>query len=196
MEINNCEQRSPEWFKLRELRISASHAQAIAANGKGLVSYVEKKMAEYYSTAERDSYTNKDMERGVELEDSAIMAYSFEKDIDVSSVGYVIYNDYVGVSPDGFANKDGLVEVKCPNDLNYFKLLQTGKIDTKYIWQMQMQMLVCGKDWCDFVAYSPNFDQQLFIKRVEPDQKAFEKLKIGFVEGEGMIKNIMERMEK
>jgi len=195
MQINNAPQRSKEWFEVRALRLTASHAQAIAANGKGLVTYVEKKMSEYYSSAERENYTNKDMERGIELEPQAIMAYSFTKNIEVDSVGFVIYSDFVGCSPDGIAGEDGLVEVKCPSDSVYFKLLQDEKIDSKYEKQMQMQMLICNKRWTDYVVYNPNYEKYLFVKRVFPDPEVFEKLKKGFKAGEEMIKKIMDKME-
>ncbi len=196
MEIVNVKQGSPEWFDVRSLRMTASHAQAVGNHGKGLITYIEKKMAEYYSSADKEFFSNKDMDRGKELEDQALMAYFFEKGIETKKVGFVIHNKYVGVSPDAFAEEDGLVECKCPNDLTYLRLLLTEKIDSKYIWQMQKQMLVCKKNWCDYLVFNPNFKKDTFIKRVFPDEKMFGKLEKGFKIGANLICEIKKKMEQ
>ena len=174
--------------------MTASHAQAIASNGKGLVTYIREKMCSLYSTGEQDNYTNQAMDYGIEQEPIAKMIYEFETGNRVIDVGFSIYDEYVGCSPDGFVG-DGLIEIKCPTDKVYFNLLLDKKIDTKYEWQMQMQMLVCGKNWCDYVVYNPNFKQQLFIKRVLRDEKKMEKLILGFESGIKMMKEINKELE-
>lgn len=190
MEIINVEQRSPEWFKLREKRMTASEAQAIGSNGKGLQTYIMSLMQDYYSKAEKEHYSNKDTERGNDLEDSAGFLYSAITGIEVKKVGFVIYDDNVGCSPDLFAGPDGLVEIKCPADKGYFDLLINDKVDTAYIWQMQMQMLICEKAWCDFVAYNPNFEQEIIIKRFYPDYAKYAELKQGFAAGKKLMQEI------
>lgn len=190
LQIINCLQKSDKWFELRAKRMTVSHAQAIGTCGKGLNTYITNKLAEYYSSAEKENYSNADIERGVELEDIAGSLYAWEHNHVIQKVGFVIYNDYVGCSPDLFVDKDGLGEIKCPNDTTYFNLLVNEKIDTKYEWQIQGQLLVCEKKWCDYIVYNPNFEQNLFVKRVYPDQKKFAKLKEGFEIGEKLIKEI------
>lgn len=192
MEIYNFDQYSPEWWEIREKRMTASHAQAIGACGKGLYTYINKKISSYFSNAEPVAYKNKAMERGNELEDSAATLYSFEHGIDVKKIGFACYSDYVGASPDRLADKDGLAEIKCPEDHVYFQLLMDSKIDSKYIWQMQMQMLVCEKKWCDYVVYNPNFDKSLFVERVFPDKEKVAKLKDGFVAGGLLIRKLID----
>jgi|SaaInl7_200m_RNA_FD_contig_31_2398062_length_932_multi_10_in_0_out_0_2 putative phage-type endonuclease len=199
MEIVNVEQRSEEWFALRQKRMTASHAQAIGSNGKGLQSYVHKMMTDYYSKAEPERYTNEAMERGTALEDSAAFMYQMQYGREVQKVGFVIYNDFVGCSPDGFTGDgpgdNGLVEIKCPQDPEYFRMLLGGEIKPEYIWQVQAQMLICEKEWTDFCCYSPNYDQELIVKRVYPDPKAIEKLEAGFIAGARMIREIEAKMD-
>lgn len=196
MIIHRCDQYSPEWWAIHEGKMGASHAQAIAANGAGLKTYIRDDiMGPKYSKADKKSYSNKSMERGLELEPSAAMVYEFTTGILLKEVGFVEYNDFIGVSPDRLAGEDGLVEIKCPEDKAYFNLLLDEKIDSKYYWQMQMQMLVCEKVWCDYVCYNPNYDQSLFIKRVLPDKEKFDKLLKGFKSGIEMIKEIKTKME-
>ena len=194
MRIYNCEQLSPTWWKLHEKRMGGSHAQAIGNCGKGLKTYIEKIMQEYYSKAERNDYTNKHLERGLDLEDSAGMAYSFDLNITVKKVGFVIYNDYVGCSPDLLADEDGLAEIKCHDDKAHFALLLGDDFESQYRWQAQCQMLICEKKWCDLVSYNPNYKQYLIVKRQLPDQERFDKLLKGFALGEKMIKEIEKKM--
>ena len=194
MIIVNIEQNSPEWFDLRSKRMTASHAQAISANGKGLETYINGLMQNYYSSAEPDNYKSKSMERGNELESSAVFAYESETGCDVERVGFVIHDEFSGCSPDGFS-EDGLVEIKCLEDKAYFQYLLDEKIDTKYYWQMQMQMYICEKDWCDYVVYNPNFKKSLIIKRISQDRDKFKKILVGIDSGTEKIKTIQSQFE-
>jgi putative phage-type endonuclease len=195
MIIHDVAQQSPEWFKLREKRMTASHAQAIAANGKGLNTYITKLMQEYYSSQEPEHFSNKHTERGNESEDSAALLYLFETGNEVQKVGFVEYSEHVGCSPDGFVGKSGMAEIKCPDDKVYFQYLLDGKIDTKYVWQMQMQLLICQKSFCDYVCFNPNYEKKIFIKRIDADAEYWEKLAIGFESGEKLIKEIEEKIK-
>lgn len=190
MKIYNFPQYSPEWWKIREKCLTASHAQAIGANGAGLKTYVREIMVSYYSSSTEEPYTNKTMARGLELESSAGLIYNMEFGIKTSAVGFVKSEDSVGCSPDLFAGGNGLVEIKCPEDKAYFNLLLDGKIDTKYMWQMQMQLMICEKEWCDYFVYNPNFDRHYFCERVYPDPVKFEKLNVGIASGKKLIKEI------
>lgn len=196
MKIVDCDQGSDEWFSIREKRMTGSHAQAIAANGKGLQTYIAGLMQEYYSSAEPVRYQSKSMERGVLLEDSAIFAYESETGNTVNKIGFVINNDCSGVSPDGFVNDAGLVEIKCLEDKAYFQYLLTEKIDTGYQWQMQMQMMVCDRLWCDYVVYNPNFKKSLIVQRVFPDLSQQDKIKKGLVSGLAQIKKIEQKIKE
>jgi len=192
---HDTEQYSDEWWQLREKRMTASHAQAIGANGKGLITYVRQIMAEYYSSAQVETYSNQAMANGLLLEEFAAMEYSMREGIVIEKIGFVTMGDHVGASPDRGADENGLAEIKCPTDKVYFDYLIDRKIDSKYQWQMQMQMMVCEKEWCDYVVYSPNFKESLIIKRVFPDHEKVEKLKIGIEAGIKIIVSVEKKLE-
>ena len=196
MELINIQQYSPEWFEIRSKRMTASHAQAILANGKGLKTYIREMMSDYYSNMEIESFSNKHTERGLELEPIAKSIYELESGNDVRDIGFVVLDDYVGCSPDGLVGEDGLVEIKCPSNKVYFDLLLDNKIDPKYYAQMQMQMYVCNRKWCDYVVYNPNYNRSIIIIRVEQDEETIVNLQIGLESGKRMIGEIVERMEK
>jgi len=75
----NIEQASPEWFALRLWKMTASHATAIGNNGKGLETYILEMMAESFSSAEKEQYSNEHTERWNELEGQARSIYELEK---------------------------------------------------------------------------------------------------------------------
>jgi len=53
--------------------------------------------------------------------------------------------------------------------------LRAGNVlPSKYIPQVQGQLWITGREWCDFVAYHP--DMTILLVRVERDQKYIDKL--------------------
>lgn len=192
----DIEQRSEAWFEAKKGKMSASNAETILANGKGLETYIYNLMAEYYSKGEKVHYTNADIERGILLEPEAKIEFEFYTGLEVREVGYVELNDYILVSPDGLIGDDGLIEIKCPNDSVYFKLLLSDNIKPEYIAQMQMQLYVTDRQYCYFVSYNPNFEKSLYIKKITRDEEMIEKLKKGLDKGTEFIKEIKKQFEK
>jgi exodeoxyribonuclease (lambda-induced) len=193
MEIINIEQGSDEWYQVRRMKMTASHAQAIAACGAGLETYILDMCSEFFSTKEKEIFANQHTERGNAYEDQARVIYELQTGNKVEQVGFVVHSDHVGCSPDGLVNDDGLVEFKNPSDKEHFRFMVDNKIKPEYEWQMQMQMLVTGREWCDFVSYNPNFENCIVIKRVTPDDKKLEKLLKGFEAGGKRIKEIISQ---
>ena len=199
MKIHRIEQMSDEWFELRRGRMTGSHGQEIANNGKGLDTYLHTLMAGYFATTQEERYTNADLERGIALEETAIAMYSAETGYEIDQVGFVEIDEYIGCSPDGMVKEHkGLIEVKCKNNTNHFKNFLYGekKIESKYIWQMQMNMLLTKSDWCDYIAYNPNFEKDLIIIRIKANEEKFDKLKIGIEAGKRKIDEIKEKYLK
>ena len=196
MKIHNFEQRTDEWYAIRKGKMTASNAETIIANGKGLETYIYNLMAEYYSSAEKENYINADMQRGIDLEPEAKIEFQFYTGLDIKEVGCVELNEYILASPDGLIGDDGLIEIKCPNDSIYFKLLLSNNIKPEYIGQMQMQMYVTDRQYCYFVSYNPNFEKSLYIKKINRDEEMIDKLKKGLERGTELIKEIKENFRK
>lgn len=194
----NLEQGSDEWFNIRKGKMTASHAQEIGNNGKGLDTYIRKMMAEKYSNGRKEQFSNKDTERGNELEEQAASIYAFNAGADVKKIGFIELSEYAGCSPDRLVGDDGGLEIKCPNDEVYFNYLLDGvdAIDTKYVWQIQMCLMITGRKWWDFMAYNPNFPESSFIHRFFPDPEKIKKIQVGLVMGEEKIKSINKKLSK
>jgi hypothetical protein len=186
---DNIVQQSPEWFEIRKLKMTASHATAIGNCGSGLDTYIDELILDVI--APEESYTSKDMERGNELEPIARLEYEFKNDIITRQVGFIEYNNYVGCSPDSLVGEDGGLELKARNNKKHLALLRYGKVDSATIWQMNMCMLICNRKWWDFGSYNPNFKHSLYLQRFSPDKVKFEKLLNGFGKGEQMIKDAL-----
>ena len=195
---HNCLQQTEEWFELKTNNpFSASNADAIATAGKGLETLVDDALTEKYSSAVKERYTNKDLERGNELEPQARAIYELENDVVVKEVGFITNANIAelsGVSPDGLVGDDGMIEIKSPNDKIYIaKLVELEikkefKIDSKYEWQMQMQMLFAERNWNDFMYYNPNFTVSILKKRIYEDKLKQQKIITGLYIGIKMYK--------
>lgn len=205
---NDIEQRSDAWFDLKvKYPLTASEAQAIGNQGKGLETLCWKKVSEKYSSGERDSYTNKDLARGVELEPLARDMYILETGNQVEEIGFVTDDEISpvgGASPDGEViekDKRGGLEIKCFEDVKHFKMIiekkttGTFEIESGYEWQMQQQMLFTCNEWTDFLAFNPNFTESLLIKRVYADPVMQEKIRIGLKLGEKIIRDIENKLK-
>ena len=122
------------------------------------------------------------MEHGNEYEAEAILKYEQRTGNKVTyTQEFIVYDDYVGGTPDGYIGEDGLVEVKCPwNGGNHIRSMITGEIyNPEYVYQIQGYLWITGRKWCDFITYDPDLDEihQLNIIRVERDETIINGIK-------------------
>jgi len=175
------EQGTEEWKLARLGHVSASNVAAVMSKGKdGAESairrnYKIKIVAERLTNLPQESYKNAAMEWGNEQEPFARMAYEAARNVLVEKTGFWKHEtkNWIGVSPDGLVGEYGLIEIKCPNTTTHLEYLWDDVVPTEYRKQVQMQLWVTGRTWCDFVSYDPRLPakNQLFIKRCERDEK-------------------------
>ena len=205
MDKHNVEQQSDEWFALRAKHpLTASNGTAIATGGKGLDTLCWTATAERLSTGVVERYSGEHTDRGNELEPQARSLYELETGNKIEEVGFVT-NDKVskvgGCSPDGLVNEDGNLEIKCPADVKYLKMVadykSTGKFEVEkgYMVQMQMQMLFAERTWTDYVVFNPNFSPSYLIQRIEVDDEIVKKLKVGLEVGEILLERINNKLK-
>lgn len=192
---NDLVQGSEEWISVRLGKLTASHAQAIAQNGKGLETLAFEKATELLTNKPIDSFKNEAMEYGNQTESEARESYELKTGNTVEQVGFVELDEYVGASPDGLVGDDGLIEIKCPTPRVFTEYLYSGKVDPKYYAQMQMQMYVTDRLWCDYCVYHPDFTSGLIIRRIERDNELIEKLKVGLENGVKRVKEIVDKCQ-
>jgi len=183
MKLHNVEQGTPEWQQVRCGKFTASNFAKLfmAASTKGYQDYINNVVFERLTGKQAETYTNEWMLRGSELEAEARISYETRTFNIVEQVGFVEYNEWIGASPDGLIDKDGLIEIKCPKHTTVIEYLLSDKIPKDYYWQMQGQMLVTERKWCDYFIYHP--DLEPIIKRVKRKETDIELLKKAIAEG-------------
>jgi len=137
-------------------------------------------IAERLTGVPQETYQSAAMLCGIETEPAARVAYAFMHDAGVVEVGIVRHPRiaHAHASPDGLVAEDGLVELKCPQTATHLDTLLGVPIDARYVKQMQWQMSVTGRRWCDWVSFDPRLPEpmQLFCKRVLRDDRMIEEL--------------------
>lgn len=176
IEILNCTQGSVEWFAARCGRPTASEFKSVLAKGEGKVrrKYMMQLLAERMTGKVAEGFSNKHTDRGHEQEPEARNAYAVVTDANPIPVGF-IRNGNIGCSPDALIGDDGLLEIKSKLPAIQCEVLLADKCPTEHYAQVQGQLLVTEREWCDFVSYSPGLP--LFIKRVKRDELYIAALK-------------------
>jgi putative phage-type endonuclease len=182
------EQRTTEWHAARLGQTTASRIADIVARTKSGYStsranYAAQLVCERLTGVAAEPFVNSAMQWGSEKEPEAQRLYEFEHDAEVVKVGFIDHPRIAmsGASPDGFIGDAGLVEVKCPITSTHIETVLGRSVPGKYLAQMQWQMAVTGRQWCDFVSYDPRLPLalRLFVSRVHRDDAL-----IGELEGE------------
>lgn len=177
-------QRSEEWFAERLKRATASRFGDVMATTKSGYSTSRKNYAAelvaYRLTGWREeSYTNKFMQWGIDYEPVARLQYELSTGREVEETGLWVHDEIMaGASPDGFIGKDGCLEIKCPNTATHLETLLRQEVPYQYKYQVQGQMWITEKKWCDFVSFDPRLPDyaQMVIIRVDRDDVLIEKL--------------------
>jgi putative phage-type endonuclease len=185
--MKNLEQGSPEWKEARLGHVTASCMTDVMSKGKAgesatRNSYKLKLVAERLSGKISESFTNAAMEWGIQQEEAAAMTYEATQGVFVDKTGFWLHEKikWLGVSPDRLVGDRGLIEIKCPNTNTHLDYLLTKKVPAKYYMQIQCQLWVTDRDWCDFVSFDPRLTRknQLLVIRVERDEDLISLMEV------------------
>ena len=174
-------QRSPEWYEQRLGKGTASKADDMRSKGARKKTYAIRLVTERRTKMPVETFVSPSMEWGTENEHFGRMAYQLRnKESGVAEVGFLLHPtiENFGASPDGLVDKDGLIEIKCPNSTTHIEWLLAGNVPTAHKNQMIAQLVCTGRQWCDFVSFDPRVGAQLelFVVRFEPTAKEREEL--------------------
>jgi putative phage-type endonuclease len=173
------EQRTPEWIAARLGKATASRIADIIARTKSGYStsranYAAQLVCERLTGVQAEGFVSSAMQWGLEKEPEAVRLYEFEHDVEVARVGFLDHPRVgtSGASPDGLIGETGLIEVKCPITATHIDTLLGGSVSGRYVTQIQWQLAVTGRGWCDFVSYDPRLpiDLRLFVRRIHRDE--------------------------
>ena len=192
----DCEQGSPEWFDLRRgIPTASCFDRILTPTGKEstqAMAYASQLIAERLTGVSLGFEGNRHTERGTELEPQARAYYEFVAG-PVVEVGFCLRDDGIaGCSPDGLVGDDGLLEIKCPSPAVHVEYLLAGKAPTKYLAQVQGQLWVTGRAWCDFLSYHPLMDPVL--ERVSADAEYHTLLEAAILKFSKLLDSLWEKL--
>lgn len=172
-----ADQRTPEWFQARLGRPTASRFGDIMAMTRSGYStsrknYAAELVIQRITGEMPENFQSTAMNWGIETEATARLAYELETANEVTDTGLWMHDEYeAGASPDGLIGLDGCLEIKCPNSATHLETLHSKTLPRQYKAQVQGQMWVTGRKWCDFVSYDPRMpvNAQLIVIRIPRD---------------------------
>ena len=185
----NCKQ----WFHFRTGRITASLVKRVCRTSTENPS---KSLIKDICYPIGKKFSSKATEWGCEHEKKACCQYATKMskthtNFEVKDVGFVIStkHPYIGASPDGIGSCDCcgefLIEIKCPyckrdsEISDSIDCLQTVNNNLElrrthqYYYQVQCQLLVTMKEFCDFVVWT---NEDMLIERVVRDTTLCEEI--------------------
>lgn len=172
-----AEQRSPEWFAARLGRATGSRFGDVMAKTRTGYSasrknYAAELVIERLTGKQADVFVSTAMQWGTDNEPVARLQYMLATGNEVEETGFWQHDSLeAGASPDGFVGEEGLLEIKCPNSATHIETLWKKKLPHQYQAQIQGQMWVTGRQWCDFVTFDPRLpdNAQMLVIRVARD---------------------------
>jgi putative phage-type endonuclease len=199
-------QGSPEWLQLRAGKFTGSRFSDLmaetksgpaAARGNLLVTLALERL----TGQPEETYQNDAMRRGSELEPIARGAYEADTGRLVEQIAFVVHptHSFCGVSPDGLLDADGMLELKCPaSQAKHLAALRNGAHAQEYRWQVQGQLFVTGRAYCDVVSFDPRFPDglQLAIVRVPRDEAAIKALELACIKANAEVDAIVSELQQ
>ena len=174
-------QGTDEWKAVRVGVPSGSNFDKIMAEGSGATraAYLTSIALEIVTGIREEIQTNYAMQQGTDREPLARAAYEARTGEIVEEIGFCLHDAIrCGVSPDGLVGKKGLTEYKCPQPKTHLEYMKRKDAPPAYKWQIQGQLWVMEREWCDFASWSCDFplEAQLVVRRVYRDEDAIKKL--------------------
>lgn len=178
MILETATQRDDDWYAARCGKATASRFRDVMArlkNGSPAADrqkYLTELVVERLTGQPATGYENAAMRWGTEQEAAARAAYEQRTGEVVDETGFVAHDVLMaGCSPDGLIDWEGLIEIKCPfNSATHIETLLNG-MPAEHMPQIQGQMWITGREWCDFVSFDPRMpaELQLHVQRINRD---------------------------
>lgn len=163
--FEDLEQGTPEWHAARCGVVTASVFHTVLAKGRGGAPSETRKKLLYQLAAETitGEYVptwdgNKHTERGHVMEPQVRDLYMATSALDCRQVGFM-RRGRIGCSPDTLVGDEGLLEVKTKLPHLQIEAVLAGKLPSEHVAQVQGQLLVSGRQWCDFRSYWPGLPE-------------------------------------
>ena len=198
MIIHNIQQRSEAWYSAKCGLVTSTRFKSLCAKEttdayRDLVTNIA---CEIITGKMEETYSNALMEQALELEPEARIEYEILMDTKIKTVGFITpdednkYHGWIGDSPDGLIDNEGVLEIKCPLARTHFEYIEANKLPVEYRHQVQGHLFVTGFEYCDFMSFVPGM--KAFITRVLPDQELFAEFETRL---DKLMIQVLEKLE-
>lgn len=163
------EQGSPGWHSDRACKVTSSRLKEALRMSEPYAKEIREELAGII----RPEVYAKPLAHGKLFEPRAIAAYSLMKGVIVTPCGFIQSKiDYFGGSPDGLIDDSGIIEAKCPTDIDRHYTFPH-VVQTDHMPQIQGNLLATEREWCDAISFVPSLPigKDLVIVRVYRDEK-------------------------
>lgn len=163
MKIIQIDQNTSEWESFRRTMIGGSDAASVC----GVDPYKKPEKLFKQKYAGEKQWVSPAMQRGKDLEPIARERYErlIERKL-LPTVGIHNEIDWMMASFDGYDPSTGkIIEIKCPSDKTFDKIVLEGNIPIQYIYQMQHQMMVADANESTLVVFNGSFLVDFSISR-------------------------------
>ena len=178
------QQRTEEWFKARVGKINASDlGDLVGFNGENARDAKFEQLKRELQTNESQprKKPSPEMRWGIDNEAEAIKAYTERMKKETGEQVQVEKSPgmqhpthaFLRASPDGLVGEDGMLEVKCPSRNIWHSPASEGNVRHEYKLQINMQLSVYGREWCDLWIWKKAGS---YRKRFHRDDVLFEHL--------------------
>jgi putative phage-type endonuclease len=161
-------QGTEEWYATRCGKITASCFGKLAGSGRfgggftqTAITYMTQVVAERLTGVPQDEIQSKYLDHGNKHEPTARQLYQWHltEQQELKQVGFIDHPKiaFCGGSPDCLVGEEGVLEIKCPYHIhNHLANIENdGTNDRDYTWQMQGNLWITNRKWCDFVSFHP-----------------------------------------
>src|SRR5688572_7107518 len=201
-------QRDGAWLQARCGMATASRFRDVTARTKSgpaaaRRNYLVELATERMTKQAASTFVSSAMQWGTEQEPGAKILYARQMDVEIDEVGFCRHDKLqAGASPDGLVDWDGLIEIKCPyQSANHIETWLFG-MPSEHMAQVQGQLWITGRQWCDFVSYDCRMpeDLQLYVQRIPRDDVYIDSLQqqvADFLgEVDGLVSTLMGRARR
>ena len=138
------EQKSKEWYEMRNTMLTASDWGTILGENH----YSTPNQVLLKKCGDDAFFTNAAMKWGNKYESVAVLIYEYRNNVEILEFGCLKHPfiSFLGASPDGITKEGVMLEIKCPTSRKI-----TGEPPSYYWCQVQGQLEVCELDRCDFL---------------------------------------------
>lgn len=184
MKFVDAPQRSPEWYKARLGKVTASEFKNVIAYGakgqplKARTDYKRQLVTERLIGWQADPgiYVTPEMQWGMMNEDTARQIYTLRTGLRTQQEGICLHDELAaGASVDGLVT-DGItnLEIKCLTSRNHlYEIVKLNSLPDAYRDQVQFQLWITERERCHFIGYDSRLPVglDLFILEVPRDEE-------------------------